>query len=851
MVGLELNQWTDALLGKTPEEENGSSPLVEPTGTTTVDVGGLLNQATLGLAEALRIYHRHRIRGFEHLIEALGGERPLILVGNHCMDIVDPLMLGAAVYRETGRVLRFIAHEKMFFSNPVLRSWVSGLGCVPHRQMPAADAVVRAGETLVIYPLNGSFNLAWEVDFKTDRPLGRWRVHVDAHTGAVLEAQNRIQYGNVSGEVYLKNPVRDPNLVVVGLRDAYVTRNSQTTVTDAAGDYDDLGATTVDTDLSGPWADLINEDVADATYTGPPDVLWSYPVSNTHFDEVNTFYHVNIFHDYVRGTLNSTASDSQLPVTVHVGDYFNNAYYDGTGIYFGDGDGSIYADFAQDDVIYHEYGHFMFDAAISMGYGANEVGGMQEGGADYFAGSFGDDSVLGEAVVIGGGFIRDLDNKNFNPPRIYPDYLIDNGYEPHAGGEVWGGAVWDIRKQIGAVFTDPVAWEALYYLPPGNAPLFIDGRAGMEQADIDFFLGIHILDIGQLMFERGIGPAPSTDPFVRIVANPAFGIVPLPVLFEGIVIDNGTIVNYYWDLGDGTIVPSGGPDISHVYQNSGSYTVTLTATDDTAATGSYSVQVDVERSGEIVSFPAERDIGHVRSDQPSSNLFGDDDVYGGYLAGTDYRGAALFEVPVIPGGTSNVTVDSATVDFMGQDATAKGPTGGIWTLKMLEAGTEIGWRNSGYLDIVSAPVLYTMMPALANADLISGVMNVFTATSVQLPALQDRIRAGSITFRMDGPYGVNNLFSWDSGYDRFNEDPTAVRTLPVLRIQYTQNRLSGDVNSDGAVDRVDARLVAEAVVGIRTLDTADAEAGDVDRNQVLDERDAAAILQKEAGLVDF
>ena len=104
---------------------------------------------------------------------------------------------------------------------------------------------------------------------------------------------------------------------------------------------------------------------------------------------------------------------------------------------------------------------------------------------------------------------------------------------------------------------------------------------------------------------------------------------------------------------------------------------------------------------------------------------------------------------------------------------------------------------------------------------------------------------------MDGPYGTNNLFSWDSGYDRFDEDPTAVRIKPVLRLDYTQTRQAGDVNADGVVDGIDARWVAEFAVGTRDLPDGDRVTGDADRNGVLDERDAAAILAKEAGLVDF
>ena len=409
--------------------------------------------------------------------------------------------------------------------------------------------------------------------------------------------------------------------------------------------------------------------------------------------------------------------------------------------------------------------------------------------------------------------------------------------------------MWDIRKAVGASVADVVAFEGLFYLPAN--PGFLDGRDGIVQADIQLFLGADKGIIEQLMFERGIGPPPSPDPFVRIIAEPSFGEAPLPVLLTSIVVDDGTILNYFWDLGDGTMIPFGGPAVSHVYANEGSYTVTLIVTDDTALTGSWSVPVDVGMPGVIMALPEERDIGFVRSDQPTGNFFGDDDVYAGYLGGLDYHGAALFRLPVIPGGSSDVVFDSATLEFTGQEDWAKAPAGGTWSLKLLADGIDSDWRNEGYLGILGAQSLFTLTPPLGNADLASGSANQFSVTSAQLPSLHRRVAAGSISFRMDGPYGVNNLFSWDSGYDRFDEDPAAMRIKPVLLLGYTQGRLAGDVNSDGVVDATDARLVTEVAVGIRTLSQADADAGNVDRNGVLDERDAAAILARAAGVLSF
>jgi 1-acyl-sn-glycerol-3-phosphate acyltransferase len=117
---------------------------------------GLLTRATLGVGGALRRYHRHRVRGMEHLAAALAHERPVILVSNHCFDIVDPLMLAVAIHGALGRWPRFIGHGNLFFTLPVLRSLAAHWGVIPNRHMALADAVLREEGLLMLYPGSGT-----------------------------------------------------------------------------------------------------------------------------------------------------------------------------------------------------------------------------------------------------------------------------------------------------------------------------------------------------------------------------------------------------------------------------------------------------------------------------------------------------------------------------------------------------------------------------------------------------------------------------------------------------------------------------------------------------------------------
>jgi len=62
---------------------------------------------------------------------------------------------------------------------------------------------------------------------------------------------------------------------------------------------------------------------------------------------------------------------------------------------------------------------------------------------------------------------------------------------------------------------------------------------------------------------------------------------------------DGSIVSYEWDLGDGTTAT--GQSVSHAYDSTGTYTATLTVTDDDGASNSDVVNIEVMTSGELTA----------------------------------------------------------------------------------------------------------------------------------------------------------------------------------------------------------------------------------------------------------
>ncbi len=82
-------------------------------------------------------------------------------------------------------------------------------------------------------------------------------------------------------------------------------------------------------------------------------------------------------------------------------------------------------------------------------------------------------------------------------------------------------------------------------------------------------------------------------PTAAAAASPTSGVAPLPVNFNGSGSSDpdGSIVSYAWTFGDGGTGSGVAP--SHTYANPGSYTATLTVTDNNGATASNSVGITV------------------------------------------------------------------------------------------------------------------------------------------------------------------------------------------------------------------------------------------------------------------
>jgi hypothetical protein len=115
-----------------------------------------LTRALLGSARALARYHRHRVVHLERLGQVLRQGRRVVLVGNHALDVVDPLLFVAAVLERYGRVPRFVGHENGWFRVPLLRAVSARYQVIPSRQPAAAAEALERHGLLMLFPGSNS-----------------------------------------------------------------------------------------------------------------------------------------------------------------------------------------------------------------------------------------------------------------------------------------------------------------------------------------------------------------------------------------------------------------------------------------------------------------------------------------------------------------------------------------------------------------------------------------------------------------------------------------------------------------------------------------------------------------------
>ncbi|MFE3516432.1 M4 family metallopeptidase [Streptomyces sp. NPDC059166] len=174
---------------------------------------------------------------------------------------------------------------------------------------------------------------------------------------------------------------------------------------------------------------------------------------------------------------------------------FNNAFWDGQKMVYGQGGGDYRTFSADTDVVGHEMTHGVVEHSANLVY-AGQSGAMNEAIADYFGNAIDltanhismddpDAALLGEDLCTTAGprecALRDLDDgATTSKDFIGVSYRSDNG-GVHLNSTIFSGALWDIRQDLDPAFADKIVYRALTaYMTPLDG--FTEGRAAVIAA---------------------------------------------------------------------------------------------------------------------------------------------------------------------------------------------------------------------------------------------------------------------------------------------------------------------------------------------------------------------------------
>ena len=220
---------------------------------------------------------------------------------------------------------------------------------------------------------------------------------------------------------------------------------------------------------------------------------------------VDAHYSTGEIYNYYLNHFNRNSWNNQggsLSSVVHYQINFNNAFWNGSFMTYGDGDGFLFSNFAGAlDVIAHELTHGVTQATANLEY-RGQSGALNESYSDVFASMVDStDWLIGEDIVtmwFPSYALRDMADPHMGKtaddqlwqPAYMNEYVYLLNEEDHGGVHINSGipnkACYLVATAIGRQKTEQIYYRTLvYYLT--NQSQFIDARHATLQSSIDFF----------------------------------------------------------------------------------------------------------------------------------------------------------------------------------------------------------------------------------------------------------------------------------------------------------------------------------------------------------------------------
>ncbi|CDQ19143.1 bacillolysin/thermolysin/neutral peptidase B [Halobacillus karajensis] len=404
------------------------------------------------------------------------------------------------------------AVEKENFSTKASVSKTESLAVAKQSVEAPDDLVEPPSSNLVIYPFNDKNHLAYKVNvnFLGENP-GNWFVYVDAHTGEVIDQYNALMHADGDGYKASKGAGTG---VLGENRNLHISHKNEKGSGSKGTNfflYDKShenidGIYTYDAKNSWDYADLQNHlfSSRDASFKDE----YERPAVDAHYNSEKVYEYYLEEHD--RNSIDGEGM--AIKSTVHFGEDYANAFWNGEQMTYGDGDGEFFIPLSAGlDVAAHEMAHGVTTHSAGLKY-RFQSGALNEAFSDIFGAlvdeedwEIGEDIMAEDAITSGRTSLRSLSNPSKYPvgedyvpygdgSGMYPSHMdeyydlplqLDNG-GVHINSSIINHAAYITGEQIGKEKLGQIYYRALtVYLHPESD--FSHARESLIQSAIDLY----------------------------------------------------------------------------------------------------------------------------------------------------------------------------------------------------------------------------------------------------------------------------------------------------------------------------------------------------------------------------
>lgn len=352
------------------------------------------------------------------------------------------------------------------------RQWTASSVFNKIQKLPAAIAVENnlppdlSGTCIIIPDTSGNIAFGYIYTYQKDADRSQITLICSADGNVMFTDDHKVYYSGtdslVSGKVFLPDPVSAAAMPYGG----------------ELADNDDADNTTLNslrssvffkTYFSGDTFYLQNENIRIKDLAAPNvavvNVLipeFNFTRDQQGFEDVNTFYHLSNFANYIVSLGYTSLQDFYLEADPHGASGADQSFFVGgaiPSIQYGEGG----VDDAEDaDVLVHEYVHALSNNAAPASNSGFERRAIDEGYGDYFAASYSRQfSDYNYSDVFNwDGHNEFWSGRNVNSSKVYPEDL--SATDIYYTSEIWSGALMDIQETLGMEVADKLVCETMY-----------------------------------------------------------------------------------------------------------------------------------------------------------------------------------------------------------------------------------------------------------------------------------------------------------------------------------------------------------------------------------------------------